>query len=86
MPGWQVMKMPDDLSFASAAALPAVVLTAMHAVNLVPRLPRPTAKPPQAVGCSKAGAPELIGKGRDALVHSAAGGVLSAQNFGQICW
>eukprot|EP00435_Cladocopium_sp_Y103_P053920 s344_g17.t1 len=56
VPSWQIMKMPDDMTFESAAALPTVVLTALHAVNL-------------------AGAPELIGRGRDALVHSAAGGV-----------
>ncbi|CAL1160478.1 unnamed protein product [Cladocopium goreaui] len=56
VPSWQVMKMPDDMTFESAAAFPTVVLTALHAVNL-------------------AGAPELIGRGRDALVHSAAGGV-----------
>ena len=36
MPSWQVMKMPDDMAFESAAALPTVVLTALHAVNLVP--------------------------------------------------
>eukprot|EP00434_Breviolum_minutum_P008802 symbB.v1.2.007761.t1/scaffold480.1/size253386/23 len=56
VPSWQVMKMPDDMAFESAAALPTVVLTALHAVNL-------------------ARAPELLGRGRDALVHSAAGGV-----------
>ena len=36
VPSWQVMKMPDDMAFESAAALPTVVLTALHAVNLVP--------------------------------------------------
>ena len=35
VPSWQVMKMPDDMTFESAAALPTVVLTALHAVNLV---------------------------------------------------
>ena len=35
VPSWQVMKMPEDMTFESAAALPTVVLTALHAVNLV---------------------------------------------------
>jgi hypothetical protein len=35
VPSWQVMKIPDDMTFESAAALPTVVLTALHAVNLV---------------------------------------------------
>ena len=36
VPSWQVMKMPDEMAFESAAALPTVVLTALHAVNLAP--------------------------------------------------
>ena len=34
VPHWQVMKMPQDMTFESAAALPTVLLTAQHAVNL----------------------------------------------------
>eukprot|EP00438_Fugacium_kawagutii_P025370 Skav236532 [mRNA] locus=scaffold78:1094282:1122857:- [translate_table: standard] len=60
VPAWQVMKMPQDMSFASAAALPAVVLTALHAVKLVG---------PVLMSMSREE------RGRDALVHSAAGGV-----------
>ncbi|CAE8595568.1 unnamed protein product [Polarella glacialis] len=59
VPRRQLLRLPEGLSFETAAALPTIAATALHAVQLAGAWPSSL----------------HLGSSRDALVHSAAGGV-----------
>jgi len=76
IPSGQLRKMPEGLSFAQAAALPAVSLTALYALHLGGRFPFVAAcgkdeQPPPPNNSVTVIAPS----NRSILIHSAAGGV-----------
>lgn len=78
IPSNQLRKMPENLSFAQAAALPAVSLTALYTLHLGGRFSSPIPKEDgtRSSSSNKTNTSDCIApSNRSILIHSAAGGV-----------
>ena len=75
IPANQLRKMPEGLSYAEAAALPAVSLTALYALHLGGRFPFTTSEQSEQQEEKNSNITVIAPSNRSILIHSAAGGV-----------